>query len=70
MRVTDSNGTPIKGLIRDKSHALVVDDKSAYAKYMLEKARIEEVAQLRTDVDEMKTMLSQILKAINGKSNI
>lgn len=70
MRVADKNGTPIQGLLRDKSHALIVDDPAALSKYQREKARVEEITKLRTDVDEIKVMLSQILKAVDGKSNI
>lgn len=70
MRIADKSGNPIHGLFRDKSHAVVVNDQAAYTKYIKEKERIEEISRLRSDVDEIKSMLSQILKAVNGSTNI
>jgi hypothetical protein len=56
--VKDSGGNAIEGLFRDEA------DK--YAKYLKEKERAEDVVRLKQDVSEMKDMLNQILKAING----
>jgi hypothetical protein len=70
MRVADSNGQPIPGLFRHGSNGLVVDAPREYSKYLKEKERIEDIANLKTDVAEIKTMLSEILKAIHGVSNI
>lgn len=68
-RVVDKNGSPIEGLIRGSNHGLSVHNPVAHAKYMKEKERIEDLERLKTDVAELKGILSNILEAINGISN-
>jgi hypothetical protein len=67
IKVADNNGNQIEGLMRDpSSQGLVVQSPDKYAKYLKEKERAEDVERLKTDVQEIKGMLGQILKAING----
>jgi C4-type Zn-finger protein len=69
-KVADANGHAIECMKRDQNFGLVVDDPVGYSKYMKEKKRIEDIENLKTDMNEVKGMLSEILRAINGKSNI
>lgn len=69
-RVADKNGHPIEGLTRATSYGLVVENPSAYSKYLMDKQRAEDVERLKQDMSEVKGMLSKILKAINGESNV
>jgi hypothetical protein len=65
--VKDSGGNAIEGLFRDEANqGLTVKAPDKYAKYLKEKERAEDVVRLKQDVSEMKDMLNQILKAING----
>lgn len=62
IKIEDSNS-----LVRDpKSRAIINTDKSAYTarKKVLEnnKKKEEEIEQLKTDVSEIKNMLSQLLQ--------
>lgn len=68
-RVVDKNGTPIEGLTRGETFGLVVHNPAGHAKYLKEKERIEDMDRLKTDVNELKGMMSKILEAINGISN-
>lgn len=67
MKVADKNGNVIEGLYRTNSNGLVVDNPSAYQKYMQEKQRIEKLHNLEKEVTEMKTTLSQILEILKNK---
>jgi hypothetical protein len=66
MRIADKNGVPIEGIERGAANSIVVKNPGAYHKYTKEKERAEEVMRLREDVDEMKSMLSQILNAVKN----
>ncbi len=70
-KTCDKNGVELSGIFRSPdNYGLVVNDQSGYSKYMKEKKRIEDIENLKTDMIEVKGMLSEILKAIHGKSNI
>tara|TARA_Y100001972_G_scaffold119042_1_gene159859 strand:- start:1191 stop:1418 length:228 start_codon:yes stop_codon:yes gene_type:complete len=63
------------GLYRDKSSmALINNDKAAFAQYKLKRERgrqvqtlSTEVASLKQDMVEIKTMLMTLTEGINGK---
>ncbi len=65
-RVLDKNGNVVEGLSRESGQGLSVCNPAGHAKYLAEKQRAEDVERLKQDVSEMKSMLTQILKAING----
>ena len=69
IKIEDSNS-----LVRDpKSRAIINTDKSAYAarKKALEnnKKREEEIEQLKSDVSEIKNMLTQLLQQNQQSEN-
>jgi hypothetical protein len=64
MKVADSSGNIIEGLNRSPNNGLVVNNPTAYQKYLVEKQRIERLHSLEKEMSEMKTTLSQILEIL------
>lgn len=62
VKTKDVNGNPVVGVYRSPTGGLVVRNNSAYQRYMKEKEQQERLQSLEADVDEIKSMLKQLLE--------
>jgi hypothetical protein len=60
LRVIDENGNVLEGLYRNEVGAIVIDDHEEYEKYILEKKRLEQINSLSSDMDTLKSEMSEL----------
>ena len=57
--VVDSNGTPITGVFRDESGAIIVDDTAKKAKYDKERQLVSRITNLEQRIVALEQLLSK-----------
>ena len=60
LRIKDENGTIVNGLYRTEYGSIINDDTDAYNKYMQEKKSLEQINNLSTDLDSLKSEMISI----------
>jgi hypothetical protein len=66
-RIKDQTGNPMNGLLRSKNGSVVVENPAEYQKYMKDKELREEMSKMRSDIDDIRTMLEKIAVAVLHK---
>ena len=64
MKVKDLNGSVLEGIERGQNNALIVTDKTAYNKYIIEVERAKRLKRLEDDMVDVKNTLSEIIKIL------
>lgn len=60
LRIKDENGSIVNGLYRTDCGSIINDDIDAYNKYMQKKQNLEQINNLSTDLDNLKTEMLDI----------
>lgn len=66
MKVKDSSGTIVNGLIRTPGGGLVVDSPTEYYKYMKDKESKAKITHLEQEIDQLKQLVQKLLEKNNG----
>lgn len=66
MIVKDQDGNIVKGLLRNSSGGLVVNDEIEFNKYKREKESVNRVKHLEEELDQLKQLVQTLIRERNG----
>lgn len=61
MKVKDQNGNIVYGIYRTDQGGLVVNDQSAYDKYIRTSEQAKKVLNMEKQIQELKSLVAQLL---------
>lgn len=62
-QVVDRRGDKVVGLFKKEDGSLVVSNKIAYEKSLLEKKRVDEITELRDRVAHMESLILELISS-------
>jgi hypothetical protein len=60
LRIKDENGSVLSGLLRNNDGSIVAEPDELYERYVSEKQRIDQINNLTTDVESLKTDMASM----------
>lgn len=65
MKVKDQNGNIVSGVFRTAQGGLIVNDQSAYDKYIKESEQAKRVLNMETQIADLQCLVAELLTKLN-----